>query len=529
MKVATAQIMQELDRETITTMGIPGLVLMENAGRGTVSSMFRAFENLSEMRVAILAGRGNNGGDGFVIGRTLLNMGVEVKVYLLSDPDRLEGDALTNFEIYEKLGAPLEKIPDMEAFESHREEISRFDLFVDAILGTGLRGKVRGFYKNVIDFLNQSTGPVVSVDIPSGLDSDTGKPLDACVRASLTTTLGLPKIGQLIYPGANYAGSLDVIDIGIPFSMIEAKSIPYNLIIPGMLRGLLEPRAPDSHKGHFGHLLVLAGSAGKTGAAAMTCEAAMRVGAGLVTLGIPSSLNSIMEIKLTEVMTAPLKETESQSLDEDCLEEMMDLSMGKDLLCIGPGLSTHPSTKRLVIGLLRNSSLPMVIDADGINAIVDDPGSLSDAKGPIALTPHPGEMARLLFCSVKEVQEDRIGKTRGLADKLGVHVVLKGARTIIAEPGGEIHINPTGNAGMAAAGVGDVLTGILSGLICQGLPFSDALCLGVYLHGHAADKLVKKRGERGLMATDLLEDLPGALQEINEGSGEGDGGPLYRP
>lgn len=528
MKVATAQIMQELDRETITTMGIPGLILMENAGRGAVSSMIRAFDNISEMKIAILAGRGNNGGDGFVIGRTLLNMGVDVKVYLLSSAERLEGDALTNFEIYKKLGAPLEKIPDSKTFESHRAEIARFDLFVDALLGTGLRGEVKGFYGDVIDFLNQLTEPVVSVDIPSGLDSDTGKPLGACVKASLTTTFGLPKIGQLLYPGVNYTGSLDVIDIGIPTSIIEAKSIPYNLITPAMLCGLLEPRAQDSHKGHFGHLLVLAGSAGKTGAAAMTCEAAMRVGAGLVTLGIPSSLNSIMEAKLTEVMTAPLKETERQSLDEDSLEEIMDLSRGKDLLCIGPGLSTHPSTKRLVISLLKNFSLPMVIDADGINAIADDQGSLSKAKGSIALTPHPGEMARLLFCSVKEVQEDRIGKARGLADKLGVHVVLKGARTIIAEPGGKIHINPTGNAGMAAAGVGDVLTGILSGLICQGLPFSDALCLGVYLHGHVADKLVKKRGERGLMATDLLEDLPRALQKINEGLGEGDGGLSYR-
>jgi NAD(P)H-hydrate epimerase len=505
--------MQNLDRRTIDECGIPGIVLMENAGRSATQVIASHFTHLSSKRVAILCGRGNNGGDGFVIGRCLMARGTKVTVYLLSGKDKVKGDAKTNLEIFVRTEGKIHEIPDSKSFETLKQEIVSHDLLVDAIFGTGLNSGVSGLYADVIDFMNESGRPIVAIDIPSGLDANTGKPLGTCITSTLTITFGLPKLGQMIYPGAAHVGRLEVIDIGIPHKLLEEEGIQNHLIDEEEIRKILDfARAPESHKGDYGHLLTIAGSAGKTGAAAMACDAAMRVGAGLVTLGIPEGLNPIMEAKLTETMTCPLPQTESLSLSLDAFDPILSLAEGKSALILGPGISTNSETMALVQKVVQSLSLPMVIDADGITALAGNKEALQNAKAPVILTPHPGEMGRLLELSSKNVQDERIGVAKKCAADFRCEVVLKGARTIVSNSSGEVFINPTGNPGMASGGVGDVLTGMIGGFLCQGLSPTDAAIAGTYLHGLAGDRAVLRTGERSLVATDLMEQLPVLLK-----------------
>lgn len=518
MKVATTQQMQNLDRRTIHECGIAGIVLMESAGRGTTRVMASFFPRLSSMRVAVLCGRGNNGGDGFVIARCLMARGTTVRAYLLSEKDRVRGDAKTNLEIFIHSGGTVQEIPDSESFGALRQEIVSHDLFVDAIFGTGLNSEVSGFYAELIDCLNRSGRPIVAVDIPSGLDANTGKPLGPCITATVTATFGLPKLGQVIYPGLTHVGKLEVIDIGIPSGLVEEEGIKNHVIEKDEIRKILDcPRSPESHKGDYGHLLAIAGSVGKTGAAAMACESAMRVGAGLVTLGIPESLNAIMETKLTETMTHPLPEAESLSFSLDAFDPILSLAKGKNVLVLGPGISTTSETMALVRKVVRSLSLPMVIDADGITALSNERETLRHVKAPVILTPHPGEMARLMEMSPRQVQENRIDVARKAATDFGCHVILKGARTVISTPAGEVFINPTGNPGMASGGMGDVLTGMLGGFICQGSDLTDAARAATYLHGLAGDRAVSRKGIRSLIATDLIEEIPALLKDLDSG------------
>jgi NAD(P)H-hydrate epimerase len=466
-----------------------------------------------------MSGRGNNGGDGFVIARYLKAWGTEVRSYLLSQKNRVGGDAKTNLDIFLRSGGGVQEIVDAKAFENLREEIGRHDLYVDAIFGTGLDSDVTGFHAGVIDFLNGTGKPIVAVDIPSGLDANTGKPLGTCIKATLTTTFGFPKLGQILYPGAAFVGTLETIDIGIPSYLVEEEEIKNHLIEKEEIWRILGvPRPPDSHKGNYGHLLVVAGSVGKTGAAAMACESAMRIGAGLVTLGIPESLNPILEAKLIETMTVPLPETESLSLGREAFEPLMALAQGKSAVALGPGISTTPETVELVQKLVRSLPIPMVIDADGITAVAAAEEVLRDARAPVILTPHPGEMARLIGKTSKEVQEDRIGVAREFSSDFRCHVILKGARTVVSTPSGEVFINPTGNPGMASGGTGDVLTGMLGGLVCQGLSLTDSAKAAVYLHGRAGDLAASKKGERSLIATDLIEMIPVLLKDMESSS-----------
>ncbi len=516
LKVLTSQQMQNLDRKTIDECGIPGIVLMENAGRGAVHVMASHFPRLSSMRVAILCGRGNNGGDGFVIARCLMARGGTGRAYLLSKKERLKGDAKTNLDIFLRSGATVQEIPNSERFEALKEEIASHDLFVDAMFGTGLNSKVSGLYAEVIDYLNRSGRPIVAVDIPSGLDANTGKPLGTCIKATVTATFGLPKLGLVIHPGLAYVGKLEVVDIGIPCTLVVEEGINNHLIEEDEIREILDClRPPESHKGDYGHLLAIAGSVGKTGAAAMACESAMRVGAGLVTLGIPESLNPIMEAKLTETMTHPLPETTPPALSLDAFEPILSLAKGKSAVIMGPGISTTPETMALVLKVVRSLSLPMVIDADGIAALSTDRGTLRKTKGPIMLTPHPGEMARLLETSPRQVQENRIDVAREVAIDFGCHVILKGARSVISTPSGEVFINPTGNPGMASGGMGDILTGMIGGFVCQGLGFTDAARAATYIHGLAGDLAASKKGQRSLIATDLMEHIPVLLKAFD--------------
>jgi NAD(P)H-hydrate epimerase len=358
---------------------------------------------------------------------------------------------------------------------------------------------------------------VLAVDIPTGLSADTGEVLGATLKARVTVTYGWPKLGQVLPPGRDYVGRLWQVDIGIP--PILTRDLPLELAEAREMRGLLPSRAFGSHKGNFGHLLVLAGSEGKTGAAAMTCEAALRAGAGLVTLGVPASLNDILEAKLTEAMTLPLPEAAAaRALGAAAWVPILDFVDEKSTVALGPGIGTHPETRELVARLGRDLACPMVIDADGINNLAGNAAGLKDAPGPRILTPHPGEMARLMGLTTSEVQARRLDLARETAAKFGVTLVLKGAQTVVAAPDGRAWLNSTGNPALASGGTGDVLTGLIGGFLAQGLAPWDAARLGVYLHGLAADFFVSRRGQQGMIAGDLLAVWPQMLTDFSRGA-----------
>lgn len=517
MYLVTAGEMQAMDRRTIETFGLPGRLLMENAGRGAAQVLFQTFTGLTDKKVAVIAGRGNNGGDGFVIARCLLQKGVSVRVYLLAENKTVKGDAAANLKLLKPLGIPVDEIPDGSAFKKHKSAMRHQDIWVDAILGTGLKSDVEGYFREIIDFINAQDKPVFSVDIPSGLDSDTGQPCGACIRAHATATFGFPKIGHIVLPGADYTGRLQIIDIGIPDHIADEVAPAQYLLTAEMLRSRLIPRPPDAHKGTTGHLLVVSGSPGKTGAAAMTAMAAMRVGAGLVTLGVPKSLNPVLATQVLEAMTIALPETLDGLFAESAFDRIRDLTSGKRCLVFGPGVGISPEIESLLRRMLSALKVPMVIDADGLNNLAADIRVLKTADMPIILTPHPGEMARLTGASVSQVQKDRLTCAREFACKHNVHVVLKGARTVIAHPDGKVYVNPTGNAGMASGGMGDVLTGLIGGLLAQGYRPEAAAQIGVYLHGAAADKLVEKIGPVGYLASDVMDNIPTQMKKLLNG------------
>jgi len=356
--------------------------------------------------------------------------------------------------------------------------------------------------------------PVFSVDIPSGLNSDTGQPCGTCIRAHATATFAFAKTGHILFPGAGYTGTLEIIDIGIPPYIAEEVQPLQYLLTPDLIRSILRARAPDAHKGDTGHLFVIAGSPGKTGAASMTAISAMRAGAGLVTLGIPSSLNSILESQVVEVMTYPLPETVDNTLGEASFDTIMDLLSDKKCLALGPGLGTTVETKTLVHRIIKESNKPIVIDADGLNCLVGHTEILRGLSVPIILTPHPGEMARLIDTTAGDIQKNRIYFARKFSEKFQIHLVLKGAGTVIAHPDGKVFINPTGNSGMASGGMGDVLTGIIAGFIAQGYTPETASHLGVYLHGAVADALAESIGPYGFLATEVMDAIPKEMNTL---------------
>jgi NAD(P)H-hydrate epimerase len=514
MILVTAKEMQEMDRRTIDGFGLPGMVLMENAGRGATQFLVEQFPDIADKRVGVIAGRGNNGGDGFVMARCLVQKGIRVRVYLLAAATSVQGDAAANLKLLQPLDVPVIEIPDEAAFSHVKPEMDGMDMWVDAILGTGLKSDVKGYFKTIIDYLNGLGKPVFAVDIPSGLNSDSGQSCGACIRARATATFAFAKTGLLVYPGAAYTGSLQIVDIGIPPHIVAAVKPRQFLITESLIRSQLIPRPPDAHKGAAGHLLVVAGSTGKTGAAAMTAMSALRVGAGLVTLGVAASLNPVLESQLLEAMTVTLPESGRGILGQAAFDAICQELPGKRCLAIGPGLGQAADTKKLVCKIVRESEIPVVVDADGLNNLVGELEILKHVRAPIMLTPHPGEMARLLETAASKVQQDRINCTRQLAVDYGVHVVLKGARTVVAHPDGSVFINPTGNAGMASGGMGDVLTGVIAGLVVQGLTPAAACQAGVYLHGASADSLLEDMGPYGYLAGDVMKTIPGAIKKV---------------
>ncbi|MCS7233717.1 MAG: NAD(P)H-hydrate dehydratase [Synergistetes bacterium] len=512
MKLVTAEEMREIDRYAIEKLGIPGIILMENAGLKTVIGMREVIPNLLEKRILIVAGKGNNAGDGFVVARHIFNLGGEVKVALCSPSSEIKGDALINFEIAKNIGVCLLEIGSIDEL---RMLLDWSDIVVDALLGTGVRGEVKGFFAEVIKEVNLAGKPIVAIDLPSGLEASSGRVYGPCIRANWTFTMCLPKLGLWVYPGAYYSGQIFVVDISVPSWVWEKEfNIKRELLTIPYVRELLPlKRDPQSHKGDFGRVLVIAGSRGFTGAAALTSLGALRIGAGLVYLATPESLNDILETKLTEVIKIPVSDSDG-AFDIRSFLDLKEHIEKCDVIVLGPGIGTSPPTKLFVHKLIEEINKPIVIDADGLNCLADNVELLKACKGKVVITPHPGEMARLIGKSTSYVQENRLEVAESFSSETGVVVVLKGARTVISSPDGKIYVNPTGNPGMATGGTGDVLTGMIGGLIAQGLGLTEASCVGVFLHGLSGDIVASKKGELSLIASDLLDFLPEAIKEV---------------
>lgn len=527
MKALTAAEMREVDRLTTERYGIPSLQLMENAGT-QFFDFLRSYGGPATTHATILCGKGNNGGDGFVVGRLLQEAGLKPTVYLFAAQGAIRGDAVKNLVRLKNSGASIQEITDCKQWERVRNEIAKARLIVDALLGTGLKGKVEGLLGAVIADVNKITRnatssrpeAVVAVDTPSGLPSD-GEPTDGpVVRAHATVTFTAPKIGQLVSRDAPYCGRLHVRDIGSPRELVEELGKEkVHWIEPYEFRELPLVRQADSHKGKFGHVLVIAGSLGKSGAAVLASRGALRAGAGLVTTATPDVVLPVVASAQAELMTEPLASTKLGTIAaaNGKAAKLRGLVQGKTLLAIGPGIGTHKETQKFVSSLVRQTDLPVILDADGLNAFAGHARDLAKRKCEfLAITPHPGEMARLLGVSNAAVQADRLGVALKAAAAWKAHIILKGFHTILATPNGEALVNTTGNPGMAKGGSGDVLTGILAGTVSQlGVQHWEmALALGVYFHGRAADESLAQRAEEGLLASEIAETLPATCQRL---------------
>lgn len=513
MKVVTAREMKDIDMKAIQEFGIPGLVLMERAGLAVTK---RIREIFGRKKIIVIAGSGNNGGDGLVIGRELYHDGWDVSVFLTTDPEKLSGDALAQYRIAERFGVPLYPVSDL--FSRRESLLSRHSLIIDAIFGTGLSKPVSGAIANVIAVMNDTGLPILSVDIPSGISSDDGQVLGVGIKASCTVTFGLPKRGHLLHPGAAYAGELFIEDIGFPRSLLTAEEIPVEYLERNRVSEVIPARKRYSHKGDYGHVLIVAGSRGKTGAALMAARACLRSGAGLVTVGVPQTLGEIFQSRFTEEMTLMLPDRGDGSLSSDASRVILEFTQrNADVLAIGPGLGVTEDTTEMLSRIVSESACPMVVDADGLNSIRGAKQIFAQAKAPVILTPHPGEMRRLLQEAVIEtadIEGDRIEIARSFAKETGTYLVLKGVPTIVAAPNGKAYVNSTGNPGMATAGTGDVLTGMISGFLAQLRNPLTASIISVYLHGLAGDSSASKKGEYSLLATDIIEAIPVAFDAL---------------
>jgi NAD(P)H-hydrate epimerase len=512
--VSAAQ-MRALDRHTIETLDVPGELLMESAGRAVVDVV------LEQLRpgdpVAVVCGAGNNGGDGLVVARHLQLLGVPVRAALLTDPGRLRGDAASNLRRARSVGVQL---------EGPRWRAPQAGVVVDAIFGTGLSRAVTGTAAASIRRINAAHAArpdelrVVAVDLPSGLCADTGSVLGLAVEADATVTLGLPKLGLALEPGRSRAGRVRVAHIGIAETAPDTAPTA-ELWTRAGVGARLPARPRDGHKGSFGHALIVAGSEGKSGAAALAAEGATRIGAGLVTLACPAGLNDVLEIKCTEAMTAPLPDTPARGLAAGAEEAVLALAATRDAVGLGPGLGRDTETLSLVRAVAKRLEVPLALDADAIFAFRDDPALLTARRAPTVLTPHPGEAAELLGCSANDVNRDRPGAARRLAHQSGAVVLLKGAATVTAAPDGGLVVNPTGGPLLASGGTGDVLLGLVTGLLTQGLAASDAAALAAYVHGAAADALACERGDAGLLAGELAQAVPAAVESLRAAPASG--------
>lgn len=501
-RIVTPEEMRSLDRAAVTDWGIPGIVLMENAGRAVADELQRALPDLADRPVSVFCGRGNNGGDGFVICRHLLNRGINARGLLLGRVSDLVADARTNAEILLGAGGPLAELTGAEQLAG---TLTGSAVVVDALLGTGLSSAPRGLFAEAIQLINARGSFVLAVDVPSGVDAETGRASEPAVRADLTVTMGLIKRGILLHPGRALAGRIVVADIGVPRARLAAAPVTVEMEdrdIPAFL----PVRPPDGHKGSFGTALIIAGSRGYSGAACLAGMAAVRAGAGLVKLAYPSGISGAIESRLLEAVKVPLPETADGTLEPGSVARLLTLAEDAACVAIGPGLGAGPASRQLVRELLPRLGCPVVVDADAINCLAGATGLLRDTRAPAILTPHPGEMARLWTSSL-----DRVELARTFAHEHGVFLVLKGAPTVVADPDGAAYLNPTGNSGLATGGTGDVLTGLVAGLLAQGCSPLHAALAGVWLHGRAGDLASASLTPYSLAAGDLIEYLPGAF------------------
>lgn len=512
--VVTAEQMRRLDARAIAELGIPGATLMENAGRGAADVMLRALParglRARGLRVAVVCGKGGNGGDGFVVARRLRRAGARPAVHLAFAPDAIAGDAALMYREMRRAGIAATVVSDPAALAS---ALAQSDIVVDALLGTGARGAAGPPLAGLIEAINACGRPVVALDIPSGLPADGEPPAGPVVHAWLTPTFAALKLGLAMGPGVDVAGRVELVDIGIPAAEVTREVTTFVLERADVAP--LFPRRPrEGHKGTYGHLLVVAGSVGKTGAAALCARAAMRAGAGLVTVATSASAQPVVATLLVEAMSVALPETETRTLAVKAHDALTELASARDAVALGPGLGLDEETLRVARMLVREVPRPMVVDADGLTALVDHLGELRAAAGIRYLTPHPGEMARMLGVPIADVQRDRLGSTRAFAMEHAVHVCLKGSRSLVAAPDGRVLINPTGNPGMASGGTGDVLTGIVGALLARGLPAERVLGAAVYLHGLAGDVAAERVGEEALVASDVIEALGEAFGRL---------------
>lgn len=523
MKILTAKQMQKIDRLTSERYGIPSLALMEHAGARVVQFLDHRFGPLNQQQISVLCGRGNNGGDGLVAARLLRERNLEPHILLFGDPSSLKGDAAASYERLTSSGPAPDLVQDADAWSRTKPKLRKTSLFLDALLGTGLSKPLEGFLLQVVRDLNSSfPGTLkIAVDIPSGLSADSGDLIGECVHADASVTFTAPKYAHVFPPACREAGEWTVADIGTPPEAIEEDpELFLRLIQREELAWLKTRRKLDSHKGLYGHVLVLAGSFGKTGAAAMAAKSALRSGAGLVTVATPKSALPIVAGLGVEWMTEPLPETAAgtvslATLDEAHLDHIMQ---GKSVLALGPGIGNLQETAEMVRRLVLRTSIPLVLDADGLNAFAGHSDELN-TKGQDqirVLTPHPGEMARLSGMPTADIQRNRTDIAREFAMRNHLYLVLKGARTLVASPDGRVAVNPTGNPGMATGGTGDCLTGIIAGLLAQysRRPPAEVIEAAVYLHGMAGDVATRKMGEHSMLAGDLLESLPEAFLSL---------------
>jgi NAD(P)H-hydrate epimerase len=515
LPVFTAAEMRALDARAIRELGIPGPLLMDNAGTGAAALIARWLAPIRGKAVVVVCGKGNNGGDGFVVARRLKARGAAVRVFLVGRRAEVRGDAA------DALGRWRGRVEEVEEPSGLARALGGADVIVDALLGTGVSGAARGPVAAAIEAINRAGAggvPVVALDLPSGLDSDRGALLGPTVKAWRTVTFAGLKRSLLLAPAAAQAGAVEIGDIGVSAEAARRGITTWRLEIADV-RPSFPPRDPDAHKGRFGHLLVVAGSLGKTGAAVLAGRAALRSGVGLCTIAAPASQQPIVAAQAPEYMTEALPETAAQSLALEAKDRLRELARRMDAVALGPGLSLDPEAQELARVLIRELQRPMVVDADALSALAGHLDLLRHAAGPRVLTPHPGEMARMLGTTIEAVQADRIEVTRTFAREHGVAIALKGAHTVIGGPDGHVTINPTGNPGMAKGGSGDVLTGIVGALLAREIEPAAALRAGCYLHGLAGDVAARERGEYAMLASDIIESLPAALRALAEPAG----------
>jgi NAD(P)H-hydrate epimerase len=510
MKVVTSLEMKEIDSITINKIGIPSCVLMERAGLIVSSKILELF---NFKKAIVIVGSGNNGGDGLVVARNLKNEGWDIKTFITTDPKKLKDDALMQYKIALNFGLQIDNI---EKFINYHQDLTKeYPLIIDAIFGTGLSKNITGLYEKVINAINNSNAQVVSIDIPSGISSDTGQIMGIAVKANHTITFGLPKRGHLLYPGFINTGNLHIENIGFPESLLKSDNIKVDLIERNLIRSIIPKREKYSHKGTYGHVLIVGGSQGKTGACLMSSKACIKAGAGLVTIGIAESLKHVYESRVTEEMTYILPDKKG-TISYNAADKILNfLNENADILAIGPGLGLNSDIVKIISEIIKNSNKPMIIDADGLNALKGNIDILLKRKNEIILTPHPGEMMRLVNLESKDsIENNRIEFAQKFSTKYKVYLVLKGVPTVISTPDGYVYINPTGNPGMATAGSGDVLTGIIAGLYAQNKSALNSCILATYIHGLAGDIAAKEYGEISLTATDIINKISDAFNLI---------------